>query len=181
MLLPAENRVHISVRLRAGSAPREGRIGEGVTYQTNQCQRFDVFIHSCVKETLGGWGGTLFTCLSGCHLCFNLLLHFSKTNRNPQLSFYAPFPLLSISPLPLSATPVEEFVYWESQLHRDGAPLPCRISYGHVRPCLWGWVTLQTISLPLVALWWWASGGWKCRLQEKGICCFKWKGHCILL
>lgn len=159
MMLPAVNQVHISVRLRAGSTPGKRRIGEGVTSQTNQCQRFDVFIHSGVKATFGGDGEVYFSlCLSGCHLCFNLLLYFSKPNREILRFFFLCFVSLSPPSLPrLSLHPLwRNLLHRESQLHSNGACLPYRISYGHTGLYLSGWMAISLdnlFSFPFLMLW----------------------------
>lgn len=51
------------------------------------------------KQPLGVWGEMPFSCLSGCHLCFNLLLYFSKTNRRTlSCLFMLHFPSSRVSP-----------------------------------------------------------------------------------
>lgn len=117
LMLPAANQVHGSVRLRAGGAPGAGRIGEGVTHQTNQCQGVDVFIQRRVRAAFwrgGGEGeGRFFARLSGCRLCFNLLLYSSQTNRGTlSCLFMLRFPFSPIAPPPFSAASVEESALW---------------------------------------------------------------------
>lgn len=113
LMLPAANQVHGSVRLRAGGAPGAGRIGEGVTHQTNQCQGVDVFIQRRVRAAFLGGGegeGRFFARLSGCRLCFNLLLYFSQTER-PSVVF-----LCSVSLSPPSLPRLSRQPQWRNLL-----------------------------------------------------------------
>lgn len=181
-MLPAVNQVHISVRLRAGSTPGKRRIGEGVTSQTNQCQRFDVFIHSGVKATFGGDGEVYFSlCLSGCHLCFNLLLYFSKPNREIlRFFFYASFPFLPHrSPAFLCilcggicyiVSPSCTAMGLVSHIGYLMATLACTFQAG--------WLFLWTISFPFLSLCCGSelAEAEKTDCKSKGICCFNWEG-----
>lgn len=161
-MLPAVNQVHISVRLRAGSAPGETRIGEGWHLRQINVKGLTFSFIAASKQPFGGDGVILFSCLSGCHLCFNLLLYFSKPNRETlSCLFMLHFPFSPITPR-LSPHPLRRnLLHRESQLRSGGACLPCTISYGHAYGLyLPGWMAVSPdhlFSFPCVVVVSWLS------------------------
>lgn len=79
------------------------------------------FIGLSKQPLQGEGGGLLSSCLSGCHLCFNLLLYFSKPNRETLgCRFMLHFPFSPIAPSPFSASSVKKSVHEVAQLHMEG-------------------------------------------------------------
>lgn len=96
------------------------------------------------SNLLGEGEVRFFARLSGCRLCFNLLLHFSKTNRETlSWLFMLRFPFSPIAPPAFLGGLSGGICSVESQLHKDGASLPRRASLGHTGLSLPGCVTVS--------------------------------------
>lgn len=139
-LLPAVNPVQGSV---AGNTPGEGRTQlrqinvKGLTFS---------FIAVSKQPLQGEGGGLLSSCLSGYHLCFNLLFYFSKPDRGTLgCHFMLHFPFSPIAALPVSASSVKESVHG-GLLSLVGCP---------IHPFQAGWLFLCTFSLPSAVMLSW--------------------------
>lgn len=153
-------------RARRGEDPRGGQLRQinvkGLTFS---------FMAVSKQPLQGEGGGLLSSCLSGCHLCFNLLLYFSKPNREAlSCRFMLHFPFSPIAPPPFSASSVKESVHGVAQLHVEGllSLVGCLVAT-LAHPFQAGWLFLCTFSFPYAVMLSWLS-------KSKGICGFNWEG-----